>query len=182
MDYFFSILLCLIFIVIAGISIIYSGMDKQRMRATLYAKQMIAPLDDWVRYVVDQTKSPGFDANEKDKLQTLEADYFGTKKRRDPLKTIIHVNSIIERLELLNDSDPSRAIIVAPGHSDLEFNMLFTLQSGYNGCVDNLNKRLSKPIPAYVAKLTRMKKLDELMSLIHVPEFEETQEIAEAAD
>ena len=182
MDYFFSILLCLVFVVIAAVSIIYSGMDKQRMRATLYAKQMLTPLDDWVRYVVDQTKSPGFDAEVKDKLQALESEYFGTKKRRDPLKTIQHVNAIIEQLETLNSSDPSVAVTVAPGYSDLEFSMLFTLQAGYNGCVDNLNKRLNKRILAYVAKLTRMKRLDELMSLIHVPELDETLEIAEAVD
>ena len=182
MDYFFSILLCIIFIVIAGVSIIYSGMDKQKMRATLYAKQMIAPLDDWVRHVVEQTKSPGFDADMKDKLQALESAYFGTKKLRDPLKTIMNVNSIIEQLEKLDGADPSKTITVAPGYSDLEFNMLFTLQSGYNGCVDNLNKRLDKPVTAYVAKLTRMKKLDELMSLVHVPELDETLAISEAVD
>ena len=182
MDYFLSILLCLVFIVIAAISIIYSGMDKQRMRAILYAKQMLAPLDDWVRFVVEQTKSPGFDAEVKDKLQTLESEYFGTKKRRDPLKTIQHVNAIIEQIETLNSSDPSVAVTVAPGHSDLEFNMLFSLQAGYNGCVENLNKRLNKHIVAYVAKLTRMKRLDELMSLIQVPDIDETPGIAEAAN
>ena len=172
MDVISAILVCLFTGAFAAVSIIHTGMDRQKMRAMLYAKQMIVSLDKWVLFIVKQMESSDFDAGVTETIQGLADAYFNKKRKKESIRSIHHINSIITALSTL-DNDQYIRINLAPGNTEVDFMQLYRLQSAYNSCVEKLNNRLNKRIPAIVGKLTRVGKLEELMSLTYIPRLED---------
>ena len=188
-----TILVLLVLVAFSATGFVYSGMDKQRMRAMVYAKRMKTYLDSWILNIFDQIKSPDFDAGTKEKLQPLADEYFSGRKRKNPLKTVSQVKSISSILRTAENSilqkgkaEPkanSLAAVLRPeSNDDLDEGFAETddydedtddkfrfLRYEYNRYAEKLNSRLEKPIPSLVGKICFIKRLEVLEALPKIP-------------
>ena len=178
MDVFFSVVVFVVLFIASYICIMYSRMDKFKMHATIYAKQLRTTLDKWVSVAIDNIEAPGFSDEMRSKIRALADDYYNIKKKKNAIKRIPFASAIAEELLSLVEN-PSVHITGARDDPDLDFDQLLILQAEYNSCVWKLENLLAKPLPSIIGKIFRVKRLTELGYLIKISELNDQESLLE---
>ena len=155
----------LILAIFIAFFMILSHLDRKRMHSFLYAKAMKEHLDVFVNFIIQRVNEQCSDPESKNQFLELTEGYLKMKKNRNALERIPFFNSLVtlyNSLKLsasLSDAADAR-VELYDAYEEIEM-----LQSEYDKSVTILNKKLDNRLFAGVAKILRIKKLDELCDL-----------------
>jgi len=165
MELALSIVICLLILTVIVVGEIYLNMDKHRARAISLVKRMKDDMDAWIRATEELAGMREGDAETMEALRALGLDYANSRKYKDILKRVSHINAMAALSEqfAVDASGPEAGRLLG-ARIDAAGNME-PLRTEYNLCVKKINGRLDDGISAAVGKLFRVQKLEVLRDL-----------------